>query len=143
MISAIVLVSCSGQGDRVPGSVVNIPNTASGNTTQAAMPEFAFEKTAHDFGKVIQGERVTYSFRFTNSGNADLVIANISASCGCTATDYPKIPIKPGETNAIKLTFDSGGRSGFQSKTVTVAANTQPGNTVLTIKAQVISPEKK
>lgn len=137
------MVACTGNRDQVPGNVVNIPNTASGDINKVASPEITFEKTTHDFGKVIQGERVTYAFKFTNSGNADLVIANVSASCGCTAMDYPKVPIKPGELKTIKVTYDSGGRTGYQNKTVTIAANTQPSNTTLTIKAQVILPEKK
>lgn len=142
LTSLVLTLACSGNSDKVPGSVVNIPNTASGKDSIDQLPQIEFEKTTHDFGKVIQGERVTYSFKFHNSGKSDLVIANISAGCGCTATEYPRTPIKPGESNNIKVTYDSGGRTGFQNKTITIAANTQPSNIVLTVQAQVITPEK-
>jgi len=101
---------------------------------------FEFKETLHDFGTVIEGEKVTYSFKFKNSGGSNLLISNVSASCGCTATKYTKEPVKPGEEGVVTVTFDSRRRKGFQNKSVTVAANTQPNKTVLRIKAKVMSP---
>lgn len=141
--SLIVTASCSGDRSQVPAKVVNIPNSAEGDENLDQLPVMTFNKTEHDFGKVIQGEIVTYAFKFKNTGKADLVIANISAACGCTASEYPKTPIKPGEENVIEVKFNSGGKQGFQNKTLTVAANTQPSNTVLTVKAMVILPERQ
>ena len=143
ILSMMVIVSCSGDRSRVPADVVNIPNSASGNDNQDRLPMIEFTSTEHDFGKVIQGEVVSYSFKFKNTGKSDLVIANISAACGCTASEYPKEPVKPGEEKVIEVIFNSSGKQGFQNKTLTVAANTQPSNTTLTIKAQVIIPEKQ
>ena len=136
------LNSCQNNREQIPADVVNIPNTADGEDTEDMLPELTFNETTHDFGKVIHGEVVSYAFRFTNTGGTDLVIANVSASCGCTATKFPKTPIKPGEEDVIEVTFDSGGRSGFQHKTVTIASNTQPNTTVINIKANVIIPER-
>jgi len=143
ILSLMVTVSCSGDRSRVPADVVNIPNSASGNDSQDRLPMIEFNTTEHDFGKVIQGEVVSYSFKFKNTGKSDLVIANISAACGCTASEYPKEPVKPGEEKVIEVIFNSSGKQGFQNKTLTVAANTQPSNTTLTVKAQVIIPEKQ
>lgn len=121
---------------------MNIPNSASGNNDQSGLPVIEFGKLEHDFGKVIQGEVVSYSFRFKNTGKSDLLIANIGTSCGCTATQYPKTPIKPCEENMIEVSFYSAGKQGFQSKTLEVAANTQPSITILTVKAMVVLPER-
>lgn len=137
------LIACSGNSDRIPASVVNVPGSASEKKSDTALPQIAFDKTEHDFGRVIQGEKVTYAFRFTNTGNADLIIANITASCGCTAYDYPRAPIKPGQQETIRVTFDSAGREGFQSKSVTIATNAQPSITNLIVKAQIYLPEKR
>lgn len=134
---------CHNGDNKIPGSVVNIPNTASGDIDEDSLPILEFEKTTHDFGKIIQGEVVTYSFRFRNAGSGELLIANITASCGCTITDYPKYPIKPGEENFIKITFQSAGKRGFQNKSVTIASNTQPSTHFLTVKAEIIMPEKE
>lgn len=143
LLGLATLISCSHDKTRVPASVVNIPNSASGNNSQAMLPVIEFIQVEHDFGKVIQGEVVSYSFKFKNTGNADLVIANVSASCGCTASDYPRTPVKPGEEGIIEVSFNSSGKQGFQNKELTIAANTQPSNTTLTIKAIVIIPEKQ
>lgn len=142
ILSLAILVSCTGNKSQVPASVVNVPNSASG-TTSGGLPKFEFKAMEHDFGKVIQGERVAFAFKFKNTGDADLVIANISTTCGCTASDYPKTPVKPGEESIINVTFDSAGKEGFQHKVLTIAANTQPATTDLNITAIVITPEKR
>ena len=143
ILSLMVIISCSGDKTQVPANVVNIPNSASGKNDQGQLPSIEFNTLEHDFGKVIQGEVVTYAFKFKNTGKSDLVIASISAACGCTASEYPKTPVKPGAEEVIEVSFDSSGKQGFQNKTLEVAANTQPTNTVLTIKAMVIIPEKQ
>jgi len=138
----LILAACQQNASQVPGSVVNIPNTASGEAHAEGLPVISFKDSIHDFGKVIQGEVVSYAFKFVNTGGSDLVIANVSASCGCTATEYPRKPVKPGEEEYIKVTFNSGGREGFQKKTVTIASNTQPNTNIIAVKAMVINPEK-
>lgn len=141
-----VLVSCNSnknkEGDLISTDVINNPKSAEGENQQSKMPQIAFPETEHDFGRVIEGEIVTYNFKFENTGKNDLLISAVSASCGCTASDYPTQPIKPGEEGVIKITFDSSKRKGYQSKTAVVLANTQPNKTVLRIKAMVVNPEK-
>lgn len=143
LVSVVLTVSCARENDKIPTGVVNIPNSASGESNTGQLPAITFDKVEHDFGKVIQGEIVSYSFKFKNTGGSDLVIANISTSCGCTASSYPKEPVKPGAEEKIEVSFNSSGRQGFQNKTLTVAANTQPSTTELMVKAMVIIPEKE
>jgi hypothetical protein len=143
LIGLAALIACSHSKTQLPASVVNIPNSASGNVDKFNLPVMTFTQLEHDFGKIIQGEKVSYSFKFKNTGNADLLIAKVSTSCGCTAGDYPKQPVKPGEDATIEVRFDSTGKNGFQSKDLTIAANTQPSNTVLVIKAIVVIPENQ
>jgi len=142
-ISIILFFSCnnSKKEESLSTDLVNNPNSAS-SQTKGDLPVFKFEKDEHDFGRIIEGEKVTYSFKFKNIGKSDLVIASASASCGCTVPDFPKSPIKPNEESTITVSFNSAGRSGFQHKTVTIVANTQPSNYTLGIKAMITSPEK-
>jgi hypothetical protein len=137
------LISCSHDKSQVPASIVNIPNSASGNSSQSQLPVMEFDQVEHDFGKVIQGEIVSYAFKFRNTGKSDLVIANVSATCGCTASDYPRTPVRPGEEGKVEVSFNSSGKQGFQNKELTIAANTQPSNIQLTIKAIVFIPENQ
>ncbi len=140
LVIFLIMASCNNETGNVSTDVVHNPITASGDGDMGDLPVFEFRETLHDFGTIIEGEKVTYSFKFRNAGKMDLVITTVSASCGCTATSYPKDPIPPGGEDVISVTFDSRRRRGFQNKTVTVAANTQPNNTVLRIKAKIISP---
>lgn len=97
----------------------------------------AFANSTHDFGKIMQDSDNKYAFKFTNTGNEPLVITNAVGSCGCTVPDYPKHPIKPGETGEIKIEYKPGKQEGMQNKTVTITANTEPAQTVVNITANV------
>jgi len=104
-------------------------------------PDIRFEKTEHNLGKILQGEKVGYNFIFTNAGDASLVILDASASCGCTVPKYSKEPIAPGEKGSVEVVFDSSGRMGQQSKTVTLKTNGKVQIVYLTIKADIIRKE--
>jgi hypothetical protein len=139
----LMFFSCSSRNNsnELPAGVVTNPNTADGISDKDALPVISFEKDFHDFGKLMSGEQVTYAFKFKNTGKSLLLISNVSTSCGCTVSSFPKQPIKPGEGASIDVSFDSEGRHGLQSKTITVFTNTQPPNTTLRIQSQVVEPE--
>ena len=100
-----------------------------------------FAETTYDFGTIKDGEKATYSYKFTNTGKEPLIISNAKGSCGCTVPDWPRDPIAPGKTGEIKVVFDSKGKGSVdgqsQSKRVTLTANTDPVNTYLNIKGIV------
>jgi hypothetical protein len=146
LIAILFLASCGNSDKNSDGKIsselVRNPVTASGENDKNKLPEIEFEEDFHDFGKIIQGEIVTYAFKFKNTGKSDLLISRVSTSCGCTASEYPREPIKPGEEGNIKITFNSRGRIGVQRKTATILSNAQPNRTTLTIKALIFVPEK-
>jgi len=142
VITITVFVSCRNGEQMKTTDVVNNPNTANGDVDLDDLPVFEFESDIHDFGRIGQGEKVSFVFKFKNSGKRDLIISGQKATCGCTVADYPKNPVKPGESGQINVSFDSEGKKGMQTKTVTLTANTQPNTKVLTIKAEVVLPEK-
>ena len=90
-----------------------------------------------DFGEVEAGEKVGHIYKFKNTGKEPLIISNAKASCGCTVPNWPKEPIPPGESGEIKVEFDSKGKNGPQSKTVTIEANVEGGRDLLVIKGKV------
>ena len=98
---------------------------------------FLWIVTSHDFGKIKANKPVTHEFRFTNSGDAPLVISSVQASCGCTVTDYSKDPIPPGSEGYVKATYNAA-KLGVFSKTVTVNANAAESVVQLTIKGEVV-----
>ena len=146
LLSFLFLALClfTACGDKGSGGLstdlVNNPKSASDTSEKQAV--ITFEKTEHDFGNVLQGEVVTCSFHFTNTGNVPLLISQVSTSCGCTVGDYPRDPIAPGKSGVIKATYDSKGHHGFQKRTLTVMSNTMPSNNVLILKAKVLTPDQ-
>lgn len=100
-----------------------------------------FKEREFDFGDINQGDKVEHIFIFKNTGDTDLKIERANGSCGCTVPDYPKEPVKPGEEGQIKVSFDSKGKHGKQSKSVTIFANTIKGNEMIKIKANIIGGE--
>jgi len=107
------------------------------------LPVLQFDETVHDFGKMVQGEIVKYSFHFKNVGEAPLRINRVATSCGCTVGKYPHQPVKPGEESDIEVTFNSSHKMGYQNKSIMILSNTDPNRVVLRIKAMVIVPQNK
>ena len=134
-IMTFSFTSCD--NNRLSSDVIENPNTASGKGDLSQLPSFKFEEESHDFGKIMQGESVSFPFKFKNTGKSDLVISDVSTSCGCTVPTFPKTPIHPGQDGIIKVTFNSAGKHGFQNKNIVIVANTQPNTVILRIKAEV------
>lgn len=103
----------------------------------AALAQMEFEETTFAFGEIEQKEVVEHTFKFTNTGTAPLIISDIKTSCGCTTPSYTKDPVAPGETGQIDVRFNSTGKRGKISKTVTIYANVPKGKTYLYVKGQV------
>ncbi|MBE0663515.1 MAG: DUF1573 domain-containing protein [Bacteroidales bacterium] len=144
VVALIVLSSCGGNSSgegRLPTDLIQNPRSAEGNKENVDMPAFEFAKEFHDFGRIIQGEQVSFGFKFKNSGDAMLLISSVSSSCGCTVASFPDKPMRPGEEGVITVSFDSRGRRGSQVKTVTLMANTQPNTKQLSVQANIITPE--
>ncbi|HEX8060496.1 MAG TPA: DUF1573 domain-containing protein [Cyclobacteriaceae bacterium] len=104
---------------------------------EGPLPSFKFERLEYDFGQIREGDKVAYTYKFQNTGQAPLIVQGVQPSCGCTAPDWSKEAIPVGGTGFVKVEFDSHGKQGIQNKTVTVTANTWPKSMVLRFKAQV------
>ena len=127
---------------KLPSDLVNNPITADGSTNLDGLPKFKFVTTEHDFGKLIEGVKVSFKFKYKNIGGADLIISQVKTSCGCTASSYSKDPIPPGASGVIELTFDSNRQPGMNFKNATIVANTQPNIVELKISAEVVKPDE-
>lgn len=99
--------------------------------------DMKFDKETFDFGTLKQGESVTHEFKFKNNGKEPLIITQAQGSCGCTVPEYPKEPVKQGQTGTIKVTFNSAGKTGAQDKTVTITSNAKNSPVVLHVKGNI------
>ena len=150
LLFILPFIACNHKQEKLPNGenklspdIVDNPATANGTADSSTVPKFYFAESSHHFGEITAGEKVSYVFKFKNTGGSALVITQAKGSCGCTVPEYSKNPVQPGDEGEIKVTFDSNGRAGMESKTVTILANTIPATKVLTISAEVIQPVKK
>ena len=100
-----------------------------------------FKAEKHDFGKIVEGTQASYSFEFTNTGKAPVVISNVQPSCGCTTPEWTREPIMPGKTGKVTASYNSAGRPGNFNKTITVVNNGEVSHIILTIQGSV-EPKK-
>jgi hypothetical protein len=145
LLVSLALVSCNSSSDEktITTDLVNSPLTANSNAEKVLTPNIEMLETSYNFGEIQQGESVTHDFILKNTGDADLLVSAAKGSCGCTVPEWPKTPIAKGEEAAIKVTFNSAGRSGKQNKTVTLVSNAIPNTKVITINGNVIVPQNK
>ncbi len=106
--------------------------------TMATAQQAEFETLEIDYGNLAKGANGVREFKFKNIGNAPLIIENAQGSCGCTVPDYPREPIMPGETKAIRVKYDTQ-RVGPFTKYVTLTSNSKDNtSTRLTIRGNIL-----
>jgi len=135
IFSVLAFVSCKENASSKVKSD-NVAQAAERDEAGKQIPVMSFEKAEHDFGTIEQGTAQETVFKFTNTGNAPLIITNATSSCGCTVPDPPKDPIAPGDTGELLVKFNGSGQNQV-TKTITVTANTEKGSELLRIKAFV------
>ncbi len=96
-----------------------------------------FEETEFDFGTVNEGEKVSHTYTFTNTGDEPLILSNAKGSCGCTVPSWPREPIAPGATGEITVEFNSKNKKGKRNQKVTITANTNPPQSFIYLKGDV------
>ncbi|MEM6265496.1 MAG: DUF1573 domain-containing protein, partial [Bacteroidota bacterium] len=98
--------------------------------------EAQWGEAVHDFGPITQGTPVTHRFEFTNEGTQAVKIERVKPSCGCTAANYSKTAVAPGETGFVEATYNAAAAGTFnKSITVFFEGDTQP--TLLRFKGEV------
>lgn len=106
------------------------------------LAKFEFEETQFDFGDIQQGDVVEHTFKFKNVGEAPLIITETKVTCGCTTPSFTKEPVAPGKSGEIQVKFNSAGKSGNTSKTVTILANVEGGRSLIRINTNILTGDK-
>ena len=134
LLLLLLIMACSGHNDR---SDINLKETGDKVQNAVKQPVITFDTLSHDFGTIIEGEKVVCYFDYENTGTADLLIQSVEATCGCTTPDWSSEPLKPGQRKSLSVIFDATGRSGSQRKVVTVISNSSNEVVRLTLKAYI------
>lgn len=104
-------------------------------------PSVAWNETTFNFGDIDQGVPVTHDFEFTNTTNEVIIITDVKPGCGCTATNYTKTPIKPGEKGFVTAKFNAAAAGPF-NKNIRVELGSDTLPVTLFIKGKVIAKVK-
>jgi hypothetical protein len=147
LVSSVSFAQTKAKGVSKSKSVAVTPMAAPVAPAVAATPaavqapqtpsQLKFEKETHEFGTIEQGKPVSYEFTFTNTTNKDITLTNVKASCGCTATNYTKTAVKPGEKGTVTATYNAAAGGAFH-KTVTVMTSEEnAAPKIITIKGTV------
>lgn len=136
-VIAIILVSACIEKKKNPEVLID-RIAADSDSIQGANLEFV--EDFFDFGTIAQGEIVSHTFRFRNSGSLPLIVRDVIPSCGCTKSRVEKSTLKPGEESKIEVIFDSSGWRGLQYKSITLRTNSPIREKSVTIKANVVVP---
>ena len=91
---------------------------------KAKGPVFKFKDgDTWDFKTVASGPSVTHDFAFTNVGDEPLIIMDATPSCSsCTIPEWPKAPILPGKSGALKVVYKTD-KAGPFNKEVYIQSN--------------------
>lgn len=125
---------------KAPASTTITPATATPQA-QPVSPEqnpdkhMKFATEEHNFNTIPEGSPVSFDFDFKNIGKEPIVLSTVQASCGCTTPNWSKEPILPGKSSKITATYNTQGRPGPFTKTITVNSNV--GSKVLKITGVV------
>lgn len=93
--------------------------------------------TTHDFGEIAKKQPVKHVFEFKNTTTEPLVIENVRAECGCTASDWEQEPVQPAQTGKITVTYDAA-KSGVFYKKLTVWIKGQRKPEKLIVEGEVL-----
>ncbi len=135
----ISVISCNVRKQDNISPVINTDSVA----VSSSLTTVQVLDSSYNFGKIIDGQSVEFSYRFKNTGVNPLIITDATASCGCTVPEKPEQPILPGEIGYLKVKFNSENRPGIAHKSVTVTANVEGGFPELMLLGEVLPKEKK
>lgn len=109
-------------------------NADRGSGGELTLPERSFS-----FGAIGDTAEVTHVFKVHNSGDGQLVITDVYATCGCTATILDKKTLEPGDTANLKVTLDPRGKGiGPIDKMIFITSNSITGpSDSLSISAKI------
>ncbi len=96
-----------------------------------------FSNQQHDFGYVQPGTQLENTFHFTNTGDKDLEIGEITSECTCVKAELSKTVVKPGESASVKIKWDTTGLSGIKIYHLKILSNVSGGFKEISVSTHI------
>lgn len=123
--------------------LIILSDTFLAKAQKVIMPHISFEETVFNFDTIVQNGNGEHVFRFTNEGDAPLLITSAFSSCGCVVPEWPKEPIASQASGSIKVKYNTG-KIGSFTKVIVVKSNDENASkTVLRINGVVVEAKEK
>ncbi len=103
-------------------------------------PQLKWEKDRLDFGTVYLDDlpETKVDIKFSNDGDAPLLLSQVRACCGTRVNNWPREPILPGEEGIIEVEFRLAQRPHRISRTVTVTSNAESATSIFRIIGEAV-----
>jgi|SRR5690606_20036591 len=138
-ISGVILISsCNSESKQTTSEQNDVP-LENVEKTEGGIGRMEFNESVYNFGQISEGEIVNHTFTFKNTGDHPVILAQVTASCGCTTPTYTSTPILPGKTGEIEVEFNSDGQVGQQQKIITIASNAESNIMTVQLKGEVLA----
>src|SRR4029077_8195818 len=98
---------------------------------QIARAELKWEQKSVDLRPAFSDKQAVAHFKYENVGNTPVHFKSVHASCGCATAQTQNEQVAPGQKGEITATFNIGGRTGTQVKTVTVQTDDPERSTIV------------
>jgi Protein of unknown function (DUF1573) len=109
---------------------------------EGARAELKWEQTSVELHPTFSDKQAVAHFKYENVGKTPVHFESVHASCGCTTAQTQKDEVPPGEKGEITATFNIGGRTGTQIKTVTVQTDDpDPAHATTQLTLKTVIPQ--
>lgn len=132
-ILGYTLCSCTGSPKNIP---VQVADSGIILTINDSLQSPSVSDSVN-LGRLKAGEVVEGELSILNSGNTPFVILSVETTCGCAQIDYPKRPLKAGESGVFTYRYDSSGQIGLQVKQFIITTSLDARRHKLYILAEV------
>lgn len=110
-VNPITSAQTGGQNpfQQAPGAQSGVSTAAGdpfGSDPRIDIPEIKAKAYTHDFGDVKPDQKVEKVLKLTNNGKSEMVIDNVTASCGCTAAVVSVDKVPPGGSTDLRVGYD-------------------------------------
>lgn len=104
---------------------------------QPKLSALAWDAESKEYNAKVGEGIAPFVFSLTNISTAEVVISNVTTTCGCTVAQLPSQPwhLAPGTNGEIKVSMNLAGKLGRVTKDVTV--NTSAGTKVLHVNVTI------
>lgn len=105
--------------------------------TASVAAQVRFDNLRHEFGTLLWHSPGRASFTIYNDGTAPLLVKDVRPDCGCTAVEWPRTAIAPGDKAVLTATFDAELLGHFE-KQVAVYTDAAEKPYYLTLSGDVV-----